>query len=362
MPDPEDKASGDEVTEVEPEIAPDEDAQGASGNVLCPVVGIGASAGGLEAFTQMLKRLPTAAGLGFVLVQHLDPHHESMLPELLASHTAMRVKQAGQGTRVEPDHVYVIPPNTQMAIRNGVLELTPRTLDRSRYLPIDFFLSSLAEDLKDRAIGVILSGSASDGTSGLEAIKGAGGITFAQDESATFNGMPRSAVAAGVVDFVLSPEAISREIASIAAHWGAKAESTVEDGPTLQKILNLLQSRTGVAFTHYKKPTIFRRLSRRMALNHIDNLEEYLALLEQRTEEVNELFDDLLITVTEFFREPAVFEAIAEKVFPSVLKGRGSGGGGSYLVPVTLRQIYSLAIYCRSSAGRFPFRSCNACN
>jgi chemotaxis response regulator CheB len=155
---------------------------------LCPIVGIGSSAGGLEAVTQMLQVLPPTTGMGYVLVQHLDPTHESVLAELLAHHTAMPVSQATQGTRVQPNHVYIIPPNSRMRIRQGILELTPRE-DRTRNLPIDFFFSSLAEDQRSRSIGVILSGAASDGTLGLEAIRAASGITFAQDASAKFDGM-----------------------------------------------------------------------------------------------------------------------------------------------------------------------------
>jgi len=168
---------------------------------LFPVVGIGASAGGLEAFTQVLKALPSDGGMAYVLVQHLDPKHESMLADLLAQHTSMPVQQAAQGTKVAPDHIYIIPPNTQMAIRHGVLELSPRNEGRGPKLPIDYFFSSLAQDLRSRAVGVVLSGVASDGTLGLEAIKAAGGITFAQDTSAKFDGMPRSAITAGAVDF-----------------------------------------------------------------------------------------------------------------------------------------------------------------
>ena len=329
------------------------------------MVGIGASAGGLEAFSQLLKQLPTSTGMGFVLVQHLDPRHVSMLPELLASHTSMPVKQAAQGTRVEPDHVYVIPPNTSMSIQNGVLELTPRSSDRSRHLPIDVFLCSLAEDQKSRAVGVILSGSASDGTIGLEAIKAMGGVTFAQNESASFDSMPRNAIASGVVDFVLSPEAIAKEIGSLAGHFymgEVKSEAVLEDGPVLQKILSYLQSRTGVAFTHYKRPTILRRLSRRMAMTHSDSLEAYWAVLEQRPIEVEALLDDLLITVTDFFRDPAVFDSLVEHAFPMMLKGRNPEDTIRVWVPgcASGKEVYSLAItlleYLEATNQSFPIQ------
>jgi two-component system, chemotaxis family, CheB/CheR fusion protein len=197
---PEDQGVGDQettgaVTEQDPNQEPGETPRGGT----FPVVGIGASAGGLDAFTQILKQLPPSTGMAFVLVQHLDPNHESMLTALLSSHTAMPLRQASQGMQVAPNHIYVIPPNAKMAIEKGVLVLTPRAEEGVRILPVDFFLSSLAQDRKSRSIGVILSGAASDGTIGLEAIKAAGGITFAQDGSARFESMPRNAIAAGVV-------------------------------------------------------------------------------------------------------------------------------------------------------------------
>jgi two-component system, chemotaxis family, CheB/CheR fusion protein len=178
-----------------------------------PIVGVGASAGGLEAFTQLLKALPSRTGMAYVLVQHLDPTHESALTELLAKATEMPVRQVTDGTLVEPNRVYVIPPNVDMIVSQGILRLTPRTQTRGRPMPIDCFLRSLAEDQRSNAIGVILSGTASDGTLGLGAIKGEGGITFAQDEkSAKYDGMPRSAIAAGCVDFVLPPDGIAEEL------------------------------------------------------------------------------------------------------------------------------------------------------
>jgi two-component system CheB/CheR fusion protein len=244
----------------------------------------------------------------------------------------MPVRQAAQGTEVEPDHVYIIPPNARMAIRKGILELTPRQEDRGRNLPIDYFFSSLAEDQQSRAVGVVLSGAASDGTLGLEAIKAAGGITFAQDQTAKFEGMPRSAIAAGVVDFILPADGIGRELATIAGHsyFGEhqnKSESA--DGPELEKMLSLLQTRTGVSFTHYKLPTLRRRLSRRMAVHHIENQREYLDVLEKYPSEIDALFDDLLITVTDFFRDPDTFDALAEKAFPAMVKDHGPDDAGT---------------------------------
>src|SRR5215475_12814165 len=184
-----------------------------------PIVGVGASAGGLEAFRQLLGHLPNDTGMAFVFVQHLDPARESVLAELLSRATDMPVKEVEQGMRVEPNCVYVIPRNTKMAIANGALRLAPREETREGRRPIDYFMGSLAEEKRNRAIGVILSGTASDGTLGLEAIKAAGGITFAQDEeTAKYDGMPHSAISAGCVDFVLPPERIAEELARVAQH------------------------------------------------------------------------------------------------------------------------------------------------
>src|SRR2546429_4694309 len=186
---------------------------------LFPIVGAGASAGGLEAFTHLFKTLGSGTEMAYVLVQHLDPSHESALTDLLARATEMPVRQVTDATPVEPNHVYVIPPNVDMSIAQGILRLTPRTETRGRHMPIDCFLRSLAEDQRSNAIGIILSGTASDGTLGLGAIKGEGGITFAQDEkSAKYDGMPRSAIAAGCVDFVLPPDRIAEELARICEH------------------------------------------------------------------------------------------------------------------------------------------------
>ena len=189
-----------------------------SGTRSFPVVGIGASAGGLEAFTELLKHLPVDTGMGFVLVQHLDPVHESALTKILSKATSMPVRDVANNLSVEANHVYVIPPNTTLSIAQGVLKLKPRKQARTPTRSIDSFLESIAEDQHERAIGVILSGTASDGTVGLEAIKAEGGITFAQDDSARYDSMPRSAVAAGCVDFVLSPTDIAKELARIAKH------------------------------------------------------------------------------------------------------------------------------------------------
>ena len=301
-----------------------------SKRALFPIVGVGASAGGLEAFTQLLKALAPETGMAYVLVQHLDPSHESALTELLAKATEMPVSQVTDATPVEPDHVYVIPPNVDMIISKGILRLTPRSETRGYHMPIDRFLRSLAEDQRSNAIGVILSGTASDGTLGLAAIKAEEGITFAQDEkSAKFDGMPQSAIAAGCVDFVLPPDAIGRELARIRSHPYLASSSSSrtaalvpDDDPELKNILHLLRTAKEVDFSDYKPATIKRRILRRMALHQIGTLKEYVEFLRHHPTEVEVLHEDLLIKVTSFFRDPAAFEALRIEVFPSILKHR----------------------------------------
>jgi two-component system CheB/CheR fusion protein len=315
----------------------------------CLIVGIGASAGGVEAFSALLRQIPRNTDIAFVLIAHLDPHHESILAELLANQTSIPVVQVQNDTRVQCNHVYVIPPNQEMVISQGMLKLRPRSDDRRRYLPIDTFLRSLAEDRKTKAIGVVLSGNASDGTLGLKAIKAEGGITFAQDQSAKFDSMPRTAIAAGVVDFVLPPEGIARELIGLTSHpYLAPADHTnvlTEEGP-LSKILDMLRVATGVDFSQYKQPTIQRRTMRRMALHRIDRPEAYVQFLEQHPEELQGLCNDLLINVTEFLRDPAAFEALKQVSFPKLIKERSEGDPIRVWVPAcsTGEEVYSIAI------------------
>ena len=296
-----------------------------------PIVGIGASAGGLEACSELLEHLPADTGMAFVLVQHLDPSHKSMLAELLGRTTAMPIDEVVDGTRVEPNHAYIIPPNTELGILNKTLHLLPRTEKSGPPLPIDYFMQSLAQDQGGAAIGIVLSGSASDGTIGLKAIKAAGGITFAQDEaSAKYSSMPRSAVAAGCVDFVLSPREIAKELVRIMRQprvlrlIAAKDTELPEEGAEdLNKIFMLLRNRTGHDFTYYKHPTIRRRIQRRMVLHKLDRAKDYLRYLREHPAELDELFEDILINVTGFFRDPETFDAFREKVFPALVNGRG---------------------------------------
>lgn len=319
-----------------------------------PVVGIGASAGGLEAFTELLRALPNDTGMAFVFVQHLDPTHATVLTDLLSRATRMPTSQVEDGTPVRPDHVYVIPPNHSLTIAGDVLRLGPRDSTEGRHLPIDAFLTSLADDQGARAIGVILSGTGSDGAVGLRAIKSAGGVTFAQDErSAQHGGMPRSAVAAGAVDIVLPPSEIAAELARLARHPYVESPATSESdaAPALEEdglgqIFLLLRSTTGTDFQGYKPTTVRRRLARRMLLHRIETLESYAHYLRQHPAEVHALHDDLFVMVTRFFRDPEVFHALAQVVFPRLMKDRARGMPIRVWVPgcATGEEAYSILI------------------
>ncbi len=295
-----------------------------------PVVGIGASAGGLEAFRQLLEHLPSDTGMAFVLVQHLDPTHDSILTELLSRSTRIPVSEVRDGMIVEPDHIYVIPPNSSMTIAGGALRLLPREDARKRYRPIDYSLHTLAKDQGYQAIGVVLSGTASDGTLGLEAIKNEGGITFAQDpKSAKHDSMPRSAIAAGHVDFILTPRGIAQELARISHHpYVTPAPTPIEEEAQsagrngYRKILALLRRAKGVDFTDYKANTLHRRIARRMVLNKLESMEDYARFLRENVAEVEALYQDILINVTSFFRNPETYEFLKEKIFPQIVKHR----------------------------------------
>ena len=329
------------------------------------VVGVGASAGGLEAFTELLSHLPNDTGMAFVLVQHLDPNHESHLTELLAKTSRMPVSEVKGETSAEANHVYVIPPRCNLGISNGVLHTPPRPAG-GHNMPIDGFLRALAVDRGPQAVGVILSGTASDGTLGLRAIKAAGGITFAQEmRTAKYDGMPRNAIAANVVDFVLPPAGIARQLVAIArdSHVPIEARGANESpgDAELARILRLVRTATGVDFTHYKHSTLARRIKRRMALRGFENLEDYSRDLEQDREEANALCEYCFITVTAFFREPALFEELKKKVFPTLVENRGPKDPIRIWVPgcATGEEAYSVAIclmeFLEDAKVRVPF-------
>jgi two-component system CheB/CheR fusion protein len=291
-----------------------------------PIVGIGASAGGLEAFTQLLNHLPENTGMAFVLVQHLDPDHPSQLTSLLSRATAMPVREVKNGMAIEPNHIYVIPPNANINLSAGKLKLTPRGKSLVPH-PVDYFFSSLAKEQLSWAIGIILSGTGSDGAIGLKEIKGAGGITFAQDEkSARFSGMPLQA-AGDSVDFILPPEKIALELARIGLDpylaLPQKTETEAAEAATekdFRRILTLLRSHTAVDFSQYRDTTIKRRIQRRMLVRTRRTLAEYIELLERDRAEISALFDDVLINVTSFFRDPEMFETLKARIFPEILK------------------------------------------
>ncbi len=299
---------------------------------LFPVVGIGASAGGLDAFKKLLKAIPEDSGMAYVLVQHLDPKHESLLPELLQKVTKIPVIEITDDIKVHPDHIYVIPSNKMMVATDGVLLLAPRPEknNTARNLPIDLFFKSLAQVHQEHAIGVVLSGTASDGTQGLKAIKEHGGITFAQDEaSAEYEGMPHSAVQAGVVDFVLPPGDIPKKLLEVTNKTIRSDEELQnipkQDEEVFKQILSLLRIRKGVDFTYYKQSTIRRRIIRRMLVNKNEETGDYLKFLRGNNLEQDLLYQDMLIPVTSFFRDKKVFENLCNNVFPEILKNKVPG-------------------------------------
>ena len=293
------------------------------------VVGVGASAGGLEAYTELLEELPEHPGLALLLVSHLDPEHKSHLPEILSRISKMPVQEVVEGMKIEVDHVYVIPPGASMTQVDGHLALTPRPPRAVQHMPIDHLFRSLAEVQKGRAVGVILSGNGTDGATALQTIKDVGGVTFAQDEaSARYPNMPRAAAQDGSVDHVMRPRDIARELVRIAEHPYARHEdvtTAVSPPPTtdaIAEILDLARSRTGVDFAHYKQTTIRRRIFRRMALRGLQTPAEYLSLLRGNADEVQNLYQDFLIRVTQFFRDPEAFEALKDRVFPVITQNR----------------------------------------
>jgi len=320
------------------------------------LVGVGASAGGIEACGQLLDNIPADRGLSFVIIQHLDPDHESVLTEILARHSRLKVTTiAASEEKIEPNHVYVLPPNRSVIMEDSKLKLVPRKRSNGGPpAPIDQFFTSLAAQQGNRAVAVLLSGTGTDGTAGMKQIKAEAGITFAQDDrSASSHGMPASAIAAGVVDFVLPPAGIAKELLHIAAHpqlrklKRAKAEDELPgtDGE-LTRIFSLLRALNGVDFSYYKTPTIKRRILRRMVLVRIPSLRDYVVHLQQNPAEVDALFQDLLINVTEFFRDPQAFLALKKKVFPCLIKNAGGQTPIRIWVPgcSTGEEVYSLAI------------------
>ncbi len=313
------------------------------------IVGVGASAGGLEALGQLVARV-SFDHLALVVVQHLAPTHESYLAELLARNSRIQVITAEDGMPVQANHVYVIPPNANLAILKGVLHLMPPTARPSPALSIDFFFRSLAEDQGSRAIGVIMSGTGTDGTFGLKAIKEAGGITFAQEPStAKYDGMPRHAVASGWVDFCLPPDRLADELMSLGRHpYLISRGRAVEKAPpeATGRLILMIRSMSGNDLTYYKPSTIVRRIERRMALHKLERLDDYIKLAQSNPEEIRALYKDVLISVTSFFRDPEAYETLRTKAFPRILEGKQPGSSIRIWVPASSsgEEAYSIAI------------------
>jgi two-component system, chemotaxis family, CheB/CheR fusion protein len=322
----------------------------------CPIVGIGGSAGGFEAAMELLRHLPSRTGMAFVIVQHLDPHHGSRLPNLLGKATSMPVTEITGTTAPKPNSVYVQPPDKCVIAKNGKLTLVQRT--QRLNVAIDHFFESLAEECGSRAIGIVLSGTGSDGTAGLRAIKAAGGLTFAQSEaSAKFDAMPRSAIRSGFVDVVLPPDAIAREIQSVSDHPYIRSpladaqqveKEAYRQADDLGRIFLSLKKQMGVDFSAYKQSTLVRRVHRRMALHRLENLSQYARYLRNNKKEIEALFADLLINVTRFFRDDALFRALKKRFLPALLKNKKKDRQRELRVWVpgcaTGEEVYSLAI------------------
>jgi len=333
-----------------------------------PVVGIGASAGGLEALEQFLSNVPAQSGLAFVIIQHLDPTHKGFLPELLRRSTALQVIEVKDRTKVEPDHAYVIPPNKDMSILHGALHLFDPSAPRGLRHPIDFFFRSLADDRQEKSVGVILSGMGSDGTMGLRAIKEKTGLALVQEpSSAKFDSMPRSAINAGLADVVAPVEELPGKIISYFAHTPpAVPRLSLEPRAqsALEKIIILLRNHSGHDFSLYKKNTLYRRVERRMGIHQIDRIPSYMRLLQENPHELELLFKELLIGVTSFFRDPDEWTKLKERAIPSLLAGWKAGKPlKAWVVGCsTGEEVYSLAIVLKEAlaeaklSGMFPLQ------
>ncbi|MCW3120118.1 MAG: hypothetical protein JWM28_4200, partial [Chitinophagaceae bacterium] len=325
-----------------------------------PVVGIGASAGGLDAVRTFLKALPPNPGMAFVFIQHLSPTHESILPEILQKVTPFPVQQITDNIHLEPDNLYIIPQNKIVTATDGILKLAPLDSKTKKGNIIDLFFSSLGVIHQSYAVGVVLSGALNDGTLGLQVIKSYGGLTFAQDEnSAAFDSMPKSAVKAGAVDFVLPPDKIAEHIINInhpfTDYTPTQVTNTVpqQDNDTFKQILTVLRVRRGVDFTYYKQSTLKRRIIRRMALNKIERPVDYLFFLRENKSEQDALYNDMLISVTNFFRDTRSFEVLCNSIFPTLLGNKTENEPFRIWVAgcATGEEAYSMAICLQEQLG-----------
>jgi two-component system, chemotaxis family, CheB/CheR fusion protein len=319
-----------------------------------PLVGIGASAGGLEPLIDLFSNVPPDTGMAFVVVPHLAPDQKSHLAEIISQKTSMPVTQIANGTRPEPNHIYVLPPKSFVTLAEGVLALEPRLEDNHPQLPVDRFFRSLAAHQKNRAIGVILSGTDSDGALGLKTIKGEGGIAIVQQpESARFPGMPRSSIAADHVDLIATPPAIGSELAQLGPRLANHRDTPFADAPLptnedihFARILTLMRSVSGVDFRLYKPETVRRRIARRMMLHRFDSMQEYVRYLQAHGDELRQLHEDSLIGVTRFFRDPDVFQVFKTDILPRVFEERPSEQQVRMWVPgcSSGEEVYSLAM------------------
>jgi two-component system CheB/CheR fusion protein len=319
------------------------------------VVGIGASAGGLEAFEQFFTNMPAKSGMSFVLIPHLSPEHKSMMVDLLKRYTDMDIHEAREGMEVKPDHVYIIPPNKDLAIANNVLLLQEPTASRGVRHPIDYFFRALAQDQGDHSICVILSGTGTEGTLGLRAVKGEGGLVLAQDiKDAKYDGMPSSAIATGLVDHVLPASEMPRLLlryTKVTAAKTVKPLARVKEKPAteaLQRIYTLLRAQTGHDFTLYKQNTVLRRIHKRMAIHQIEAFEDYIVYLRSNPHEIDILFNELLIRVTSFFRDPEAFESLTVSALPQLFDRKNDDDTVRIWVPgcSTGEEAYSIAFLC----------------
>ncbi len=325
------------------------------------IVGIGGSAGALEALGQFFPNLPPNSGLGFVVVTHLDPTHKGIMPELIQRMTPMKVFQAGDNMKVEADTVYVIPPNKDLAIMNGVLQLMEPSAPRGLRLPIDFFFRHLADDQKERSIGIILSGMGSDGSLGLRSIKEQMGMAMVQDpQTAKYDSMPRSALETGLTDFLAPADALPEQLIRYAGHFlkigGPRQAIEPKSLSALQKIMILVRGKTGNDFSLYKDNSILRRINRRMSIHQISDLSQYVVYLQKNSQEIGLLFKEMLIGVTNFFRDPEAFEHLKEKAVIPLLLGKEEGSVLRVWDPAcsTGEEAYSLAILIRECLDQRP--------
>jgi two-component system CheB/CheR fusion protein len=315
-----------EMLEEKPEEGEEKQEEGHKPEKNFPIVGIGASAGGLSAFEAFFSGIPVDIGPGaaFVIVQHLDPKHKSILNTLIGRYTNMPVYEIIDGMDIQPNCAYVIPPNKDLIYRDGALHTLEPTMTHGHRMPIDFFFRSLAEGKKEMAVGIILSGTGSDGTLGIRSIKAEGGMVMAQSpDTSEYDSMPRSVIDTGLADYILPPKEMPAQlIAYVNQAFGETAHPTARAEDSMNRIFNLVFAQTGHDFSHYKMGTIGRRIERRMVVHSVKRIDEYVHYLEKNPAEVEALFRDFLISVTSFFRNPKAFDKLQEEVIPKILIGK----------------------------------------